>query len=498
MAYTQPIWSASVEDVPHAFSTLTGQHMRVDVAIIGAGVTGLTAAWLLKRAGKRVAVLEARHVLSGTTAATTAHLTQILDMRYHVLERKFGKEGARQAAASSGAAIDMIEAITHQLGLDNGFERLPGFLFTERQAQHAELEQEMHAARTAGLNVAAAQLPAPFQARLAMRVENQAQVNPRAYLLPLARDTDAQGSHVFENAPVVAIQEGEPCTLELSSGAKLRASHVIMATHSPLNRLLLQTKISHYQSYVVSGPVEHTLPGLCWDMEEPYHYLRSFHAPQGTHLIIGGADHKTGQEADTEAAFARLTAYAKRFGVWPTHRWSSQVVEPVDGLPFIGRNANSRFVSVATGFAGNGMTFGTLAAMILSDRILGKPNPWAELYAATRVKPLASLKSFVAENVDFPLHLLSDPFRPAEVASMNEVGFGEGKIVRTGANPVAAYRDDDGTLHVVSGICTHLGCTVSFNTAEKSWDCPCHGSRFSVDGDVLVGPALKPLEALKP
>jgi len=493
MHATKPLW-ADPQFEP-VFRPLDNSDLEVDVAIIGAGVTGLTSALLLKRAGQRVAVFEAREILGGVTGATTSHLTQIVDTRYHVIEEKFGREGAKLVAESSAESIKLIELIVNQLKLDCGFERVPGYLFATTKEQHDELQVELAAAIRAGVNAAAQALPPlPFPVMGSMRVDHQAQIDPRAYLVPIALEINSNGSYVFEKTPVVAIHEGSPCWLETASGPTVKAEQVIVATHSPLNVLLLQTKIAHYQSYVISGPIAERPSALLWDMDDPYHYIRTQKTRHGLQLIIGGEDHKTGQQTHTEAAFERLAQYARKFHMAPDRRWSAQVIEPVDGLPFIGRNSGSSKVSVATGFSGNGMTFGTIAAMVMTDRVLGRPNPWASLYDATRIKPLASIKSYIQENVDFPLHLVAGVLKPAEAKSLAEVKHDEGKIVMTGGKRLAVYRDLDGAVHAVSSVCTHLGCHVAFNTAEKSWDCPCHGSRFTADGEVLAGPAIRPLE----
>ncbi|MBL9037603.1 MAG: FAD-dependent oxidoreductase [Archangium sp.] len=493
MKATQPLWASARLD--RSFSPPPPGPLSVDVVIVGGGITGLTSALLLKRAGKRVAVLEARHILDGVSGATTAHLTQMLDTRYHVLEDRFGEEGTRQVAASNAAAIELIELITRELKIDCGFARVPGFLFAETQAQRDELEEELHAVLRAGMNAAAQGAPPlPFPVKLAVRVENQAQLHPLKYLVPIAHEIHSHGSFVIEHAPVTAVHDGTPCSVETSTGLTVTAPQVIIATHSPLNRVLLLTKLAHYRSYVISGPVPKAMDGLLWDMADPYHYVRTHQTRRGPQLVIGGEDHKTGQEPDTEGAFERLTEYAKRYRMVPTRRWSAQVVETVDGLPFIGRNSGSTNVLAATGFSGNGFTFGTLAAMILTDRVLGRPNPWTDLYDATRIKPLASLKSYITENIDFPFYFVSGAIKPPDVLSVADVGVNEGKIVRVDGKQLAVFRDGGGDLHAVSSVCTHLGCHVGFNSAQKSWDCPCHGSRFSVDGEVLDGPAVKPLQ----
>jgi len=271
-----------------------------------------------------------------------------------------------------------------------------------------------------------AALPLPLPAEGAISFGDQAQFHPVKYLHRLAQRFVEAGGLIFESSPIVELHEEKGCILKTASGSSLTANQVVLATHSPLNRVLVQTKLAHYQSYVVSGPAPAVPDGLYWDMEDPYHYIRSIDVDGARHLIVGGEDHKTGQESDTAAAFDRLSA------------WSSQVVEPVDALPFIGRN-------------------------------------------------------YRAENIDFPLHLVGDTLKPAEASSIDEVALGEGKLVRMGLSKVAVYKSPEGKVQCVSSICPHLGCHVAFNNAEKTWDCPCHGSRFTTDGAVIAGPALAPL-----
>jgi glycine/D-amino acid oxidase-like deaminating enzyme/nitrite reductase/ring-hydroxylating ferredoxin subunit len=464
------------------------------VAIVGGGITGLTAALLLRREGMAVVVLEARSIGSGVTGSTSAHLTEVLDTRFHVIESKFGRDGALLAARSSREAINHIEGWVNAFGIDCDFRREPGYLFTEREDQLPELQLEFDACVRAEVQVAHADLPLPLAAKGALQFRHQAQFHPLRYLHRIAERFVEEGGVIYEQSPLTELEEGAPCVLKTANGTTLNAKRVILATHSPLNRLLVQTKLSHYQSYVVSGPAPLGIgDGLFWDMEDPAHYVRTAEVDGVRQLLVGGEDHKTGQEVDAAAAFDRLTVWASRLGLRVERRWSSQVIESVDALPFIGRNAASTRVFIATGFSGNGLTFGTLAGMMLSDACLERANPYEALYSATRIKPLASLKNYLAENIDFPVHLIGDALKPADASSVDEVAPGEGKLVRIGLSKVAVFRSREGVLQAVSAACTHLGCLVSFNNAEKTWDCPCHGSRFGTDGRVIAGPAVTPL-----
>lgn len=472
--------------------------IHVDVAVVGAGITGITAAMLLTEAGKRVALIEGRRVLEGETGHTTAHLTEAIDARYTALKANFGEGGARLAYEASRAAVAQIRASVRTLGIDCGLETLPGYLYTERDRDLHELHVEFESARALGIPVEMTRnAPLPFPTLAAIRYDDQAQIQPRRYLAPMLDILAKRGCQIFENTHVTDFEDGSPCTIAIAdgAGAQVTADSIVLATNAPLNRLLLQTKLAHYRTYAAAflyeGNVENA---LFWDTEDPYHYTRSTVLDGKLYLIVGGEDHKTGQNDDTDASFDRLIEYARgHFGVEaPTYRWSGQIVEPVDGLPYIGRNSASTNVYVATGFGGNGMTFGTLAGMLLSDLILDRPNPYRGLFDATRIKPIASAGDFVRENADFPAHFVGDRLRRVE-GTLADLACNEGQVLRLDGESVAVYRDAHGVPHGLSPVCTHLGCHVKFNRAEKTWDCPCHGSRFDTEGQVINGPALTAL-----
>lgn len=488
------LWLNTVE--PEAFAPLAGD-AETDVVVIGGGITGLTAAVLLRAAGRRVTLLEARRVGRGVTGRSTAHVTEAVDTRYFQIASHFGKEGAKLVAQSSRAAIERVAELIVRFSLDCEFLRRPGYLFTEDPAAvEDQLRPEYAAARAAGIPVELVpRAPLPFENRGAVVFPNQAQMHVGRYVEGLARAAAEAGVVLHEATRVVAVEDGEPCTVHVEGGLAVRAKKVFVATHAPLNRVFLQTKIHAYRSYVQAYPDVRLPDGLFWDTADPYHYFSTFFVEGIPYLIIGGEDHKTGTEGETERRFASLREWtrARLLVDAPAFAWSAQVEEPIDGLPYIGRNSVSENVYVATGFSGNGITFGTLAAEIVTDLVLGRENRFAELYAATRIKASGAAAAYLTENIDFPMHFVSDHLRPAEVGSVDEIARGEGKTVRVGGRRLAVYRDDLGALHAVSSVCTHLGCVVKFNAAERSWDCPCHGSRFDVDGAVLDGPATRPL-----
>ena len=498
MKSTVSLWNVS----PHPRYPMLGGDLETDVVIVGAGITGLTAALLLAESGRAVTLVEARTIGSGVTGRTTAHLTEAVDTRYHKLESSFGKEGARLVAESSRAAIERIALNVSNHRMECGFARVPGYLYAENDDRKGidVVEKELAASRRAGLTVAEEHsVPLPFADRIAraIRYENQAQIDAGAYLDGLARAATERGAHLFEHTRVLAVDEGEPCVLHLESGHEIRAREVFFATHAAPHKYFLQTKVSPYRSYVLAyeAPAERA-PGLFWDTREPYHYVRHATVLGKDFVIVGGADHRTGDGTETERCYDELSKYVfERFGfAGAALRWSAQVYEPVDGLPFIGTRPSGERVHFATGFSGNGMTFGTLAAMITTDAILGRASRWAALYSAGRIKPLASAQEFLKHNVETQVHWARDwVLGHTEAESVDEVARGEGKIVRVNGRRLAIYRDDEGTLRAVSPVCTHLGCLVQFNRAERSWDCACHGSRFDTDGTVLHGPATRAL-----
>jgi glycine/D-amino acid oxidase-like deaminating enzyme/nitrite reductase/ring-hydroxylating ferredoxin subunit len=493
---TESLWRATHQI--GGFAPLD-RNLDVDVAIVGGGISGLTAALILSRAGKRVAVLERDTIGSGETGNTTSHLTECVDGRYQTLIRSFGETGARLVAQSSHDAIDWMEALIKEAGIDCGFARVPGYLYTEREKDVAWLADELDAARRAGCPVEWTDaVPLPFKTYGAVRWNSQAQIHATAYLDGLLKEAITQGLQLFENTRVVGIHEDAPCRVETDRGT-VRANDVFVAANVPVNnRVLLHTKIAAYRSYAIAAAAPSGLPAaLFWDTDDPYHYTRIHVIDGQTYLIAGGEDHRTGEQVDTGLCYERLVAYAReRFQIVNSEfRWSGQIIEPVDGLPFIGRNAVAQRVYVATGYSGNGMTFGTLAGMIVGDLIRGRDNPYADLYDATRIKPMAAAVDYVKENLAFPVHLITDRLTSlnAEDRPVQALRPGEGGIFDADEGKIAVCRDKQGVVHACSAVCTHLGCDVAWNASEQTWDCPCHGSRFSPDGTVVNGPAVSDL-----
>jgi glycine/D-amino acid oxidase-like deaminating enzyme/nitrite reductase/ring-hydroxylating ferredoxin subunit len=474
--------------------------VTVDVAIIGGGITGITAARLLENRGRRVAVIEARRIGKGETEKTTAHLTEALDTRYHALISKFGIEGARLAAEGQRMAIGTIAKFTERLSIPCDFRRVPGFLFAERREELDELEREAAATKRAGvLTVLTDEVPLPFPTIRGLRFEDQATFHPRVYLQALAEAFAAAGGQIFEETQVSDIEDGEPCRVITDRGV-VTAGEVIVATNAPIStRVLLHTKLAAYRSYAIAVEMPMGFDGLYWDLADPYHYVRYQQVDEHSYLIAGGEDHKVGELDDTTVPFQRLEQYLRthfmRTPAATDLRWSGQIIEPADGLPYVGTNPGSDHVYVATGYSGNGMTNGTLAALVLADQIHGEKTRWDDLLDATRWKPVASAKAFVTENATFPKQLIKDRLPAPGAEALAAIPAGEGQVLSLGGERLAVYRNFNGELGAVSPVCTHLGCHVQWNNAEKSWDCPCHGSRFDPHGRVLNGPAVSALEA---
>ena len=490
MKSSRPLWRSSLRRFP----TLGGD-LHAEVAVVGGGITGVTTALLLAKAGKRVVLLETRHLGAGVTGSTTAHLTEALDTRYHELESSFGLEGSKLARASSRAAIEQIAELAS--GADCDFERLNGYLFAAHERQLSELDAEVLAAERAGAKVRRInEVPLPLPALGAVVFENQAQFHPLSYLAGVVDRLAATDAQVFEGVTVLDVESKGQLRLQTSHGHAVVADAVVLATHAPFQNLHQQLELAQYRSYAVSGAVPAPFRGLYWDLADPYHYVRTTTVEGKHYVIVGGGDHRTGTlpEGGPAAPYWELDALAAKLGAQASERWSAQVAESADGLPLIGKLDPKVELYVAQGFAGNGLTLGTLSAMIISDTILGRENPYAELYRANRFKPLASAAALISENAETAAHLIAGHVTPVSNEPLEQLPIGEGRIVKADGKKLAVYRDQDGALHAVSALCTHQGCQVAFNPMECSWDCPCHGSRFDIDGGVLDGPAKKPLE----
>jgi glycine/D-amino acid oxidase-like deaminating enzyme/nitrite reductase/ring-hydroxylating ferredoxin subunit len=472
----------------------------VDVAVLGAGITGLTAAYLLTREGRSVAVVEANRIVRGVTGYTTAKLTAGHGLVYRDLIDRFGERKARIYAESNQGAIARVEAIAAELGIDCDLERTSNYVYGESAEEADRIRREVDAAHRLGLPATfVAETPLPYEVSGAIRLDGQAQFHPRKYLLPLAAEVARAGGHVFEDTRALAVDEGSRCVVRTSTG-ELRARDVVVASHIPfLDRGLFFAKVHPHRSYALAARVDPAaIPeGMFLNAGTPTRSVRSIPHDGGRLLLVGGDGHKPGEEPDTERRYRNLEEFARRFDPQAevTHRWSTQDYLSVDKVPYVGRlTRRSAHVFVATGFGKWGMSNGTVAATILADLVLGRENGWLDLYDAKRIEPRASARKLVSENATVARHFLGDRVRPPGGREPGALRPGEGTVIRRGARFVAVSRADDGRLQAVSATCTHLGCVVAWNPAERSWDCPCHGSRFGAAGTVIQGPAVNDLE----
>lgn len=500
---TTSVWMAT-STVPH-FQPLTSD-ARADVCIIGGGVAGLSAAYMLAREGKSVIVLDDNAIGGGETGRTTGHLSSALDDRYQFLESAYGEACARLAYESHNAAIDRIEEICRLEGISCDFERLDGYLFLAPGHDPSLLEKERDSAHRAGFRDVEFAPRAPlggFDTGKCLRFPRQAQFHALKYLGGLARAIQALGGTIHTGTHVSGIESGPQASVQTRNGPTVTADAVIVATNSPINdRVAIHTKQAAYRTYVLGlhVPVGSVFTGLYWDTLDPYHYVRLQHVRTADNsgasdvLIVGGEDHKTGQ-SEAEDHFDSLEQWTREHFPMADRvefRWSGQVIEPFDGLAFIGPNPGDESnVFVATGDSGHGLTHGTIAGMLLTDLIQGRDNPWATLYDPSR-KMHRSLKDFVGENVNAAVHY-AEWLTPGEVSTVDDIAPGQGAIMRSGLKKLAVYRDPDGEVHRYSAVCTHLGCIVHWNDTEKSWDCPCHGGRYDARGKVINGPPNHPL-----
>jgi glycine/D-amino acid oxidase-like deaminating enzyme/nitrite reductase/ring-hydroxylating ferredoxin subunit len=484
-----------------------GRDLNVDFCVIGGGIAGLSTAYELVPFGT-VAVVTDRAVGEGMTGRTTAHISNALDDRYSSLERMLGGPKARLAAESHTAAIDRIARIVHDEGIACDFQRLPGYLFLPPGEKAAVLEDEFDAASRAGVKVERA-ARAPFvswDTGPALCFPDQAQFHPVKYLTGLAAAIQRRGGLVFTGTRATSMKGGKPATVHTDEGHIIRAQHLIVTTNTPVNdRVVIHTKQASYTSSVVAlrcktGSIPHV---LLWDTsqkageEQSYHYLRTWSDEESDLLIVGGEDYKTGQSETPELTFGRLEEWVRsRFpgiGERVAH-WSGQVFEPLDGMAFIGRNPlDDDNVFVATGDSGNGITHGTIAGMLIRDLIREVPNPWEALYDPGR-KLVKTLPGFLQENLNAAAQA-RDWLTAGDLPQVNAIEPGTGGVIRQGVHKFAVYRDEGGVVSAVSAVCPHLRCIVRWNGAEKSWDCPCHGSRFNAYGKVICGPANRNLES---
>lgn len=477
--------------------------LEVDVAIIGAGITGITAALQLTRAGLKVAIIEALTVGGGTTGDSTGNLYVAVQPYYHKIESKFGKDTVKAISGSRQFSIDFIESVVNEKNIDCFFHRRPWYLYSKEKGNDEVVDKEVQTLKEAGMEIEFVDsIPLPIKITKAAKMEGQARFNPLKYITTLSEDLAKNKCLIFEGTRFLGVEEKNYCVVQ-TSGGKIRAGHVIMATHVPKGFNVLQTLAIPYRSYAVAARLKSgQYPNAnFWDTSEPHH-ATSTHSTTSVGLdllVVADSHHKTGQapEKNHLEMFRQIEGHLqKHYDVASIeYRWSAQHYQAADGVPYIGRaSRSSKHIYLATGYFADGLAYGTVAGILLADLILAKKNPWAEIYDSTRFTPLASSKNFIMENANTLAQYLKDLPNNVEAKDFAHIPAGEGKTVEIKGEKFGAYRDEKNELHIVSAVCTHMQCIVKWNNAEKSWDCPCHGSRFTYEGKVIEGPAVTDLK----
>lgn len=458
----------------------------------------MATALLLQRSGRKCLVAEAHNLCFGTTGGTTSHLNSFFDTSYDMIRSDFGEDAAQLVARATRRSLDLFKAHVREYNIDCGYEEKDGYVYAQDEKQVKELDKMYEAAKEAGVTVEYTDtVPVPVSFIKAIVYRGQAQIHPTRYVYALAKAFEEAGGVIAQNCPVNGYDGSDELTIDTGLGP-VKAKHLIYATHIPPGINLLHFRCAPYRSYAMAFRLKDgAYPnGLAYDMYDPYHYYRTQDVDGEKFLIVGGEDHKTAHEKNTEACFKNLESHTrKHFQVEAAaFRWSSQYFEPSDGLAYIGHLPhNSGNVWVATGYSGNGVTYSHIAAITLSELITQGHSEFADLFNPNRVKPVAGFASFVKENVDVVAEFIGKRISREKLTDLADMAAGEGRVVKYEGESIALYKDESGVLHAVTPVCTHAKCIVGWNSAEKSWDCPCHGARYSVDGEVLTGPARKGL-----
>lgn len=491
---TISIWEGTAKQ-GSVYPSLQGEK-QADVIVIGGGITGLTAAMLLSEAGKKVIVLEALDIGLGTTGNSTGNLYVTVDAHLSGIKKRWSSDVMKAVVKSRSAAFALIEQTINRFNIDCDFYKTAFNFYAEELDDDIEdfFKKEFDALTEAGLNPRMSENPGlPFTVKKAISVDGQAQFHPYKYALQLARNISSGNCEIYENSQVEDFDEKEGTVKTKHGSAK--ADVVIMATHTPKGVWMVQSVLGPYREFGVAAELKSgDFPkGIFWGVNVPKHSVRSFRSGDKNYIMVIGDKYKTGQGEDTYEYVKHLETYLEsRFDIGAERFiWAGQQYRPADGLPYIGKHSDKLYF--LTGFSTDGLVYGTLAAMIASDQILGKKNPWEETYSLKRFTPLKSFKEFFKENIDNTVQYMKDTPWNVDAGSLKEILPGEGKVLESGGEKIAVYKDERGNEHIVSAVCTHMKCIVNWNPAEKTWDCPCHGSRFNMDGQVIEGPAISDL-----
>jgi glycine/D-amino acid oxidase-like deaminating enzyme/nitrite reductase/ring-hydroxylating ferredoxin subunit len=499
----QSPWQQGLPAIVPAKGTENKSQTVYDCLVVGGGITGLTAALMLQNAGKKTIIAEAHTVGFGTTGGTSAHLNTFADTTYKEAENAFGEDGAKLFADAVNEGFAIIKQNIDTYKIDCDYETKTGYVYAETDDEVKQLQDVYDGTNKVGISinyVDDAPVKIPFKQVVAL--EGQAQFHPIKYLQALERAYLAKGGNIAEHTLINKIDSEDDIHTANAANIIIKSRAVIYATHMPPGINVFNFECAPYRSYVLGVKLKSdTYPdALIYDMQEPYHYFRTHTIDGETLLLVGGEDHKTGHQ-DPEKAFDNLEKYVRKYYNVSSvkYKWSAQYYVPVDGLPYIGKLPFAADgIYCATGFNGNGMTLGSVSAKILSDTVLGKQNRYAELFDSCRVKPVDSFTEFLKENADVAYHFVADRLAVHDTDSLKRIQPGNGKVVEVNGKKIAAYRDDNGKIHALSPVCTHAKCFVVWNGEEKSWDCPCHGARYDINGKVLTGPAQVDLQQIEP
>lgn len=498
--YPQSYWRDS--ETIHRFEKLSGD-LEVDTVIIGGGITGLTAAYLLSEAGVKAALVEAGSLADGTSGYTTAKVTAQHGLIYDKLSHKLGSEKARQYYQANHEALNFIKDTVATKGIQCEMREQSAYVYSTSDTGLALLEKEYGAYQKLGISGEIIQNTLlPFETNGALVMQEQADFHPIKYLSFLAEAIHSRGGYIFEHSPAVDIEEGNKPVVKMKNGRKITCRRVVLATHFPFydKKGIYFARLHAKRSYALAIKAKTIYPGGMYiNAETPKRSLRSATVDGEEMIIVGGESHKTGQSKGTLRHYEILQNFAEEtFGIKETlYRWSAQDIFTLDQVPYIGELTEGQpNIFVATGYAKWGMTNGTAAAMLIKDLILEIENPYRELYCPTRVNTSSAVK-FAVQNADVAKHFVAGKLNMKQNAP-EQLALDEGGAVKINGKRAGAYRDKEGALHLVNTTCTHMGCELEWNNAERTWDCPCHASRFSYTGEVLEGPATKPLEVLQP
>lgn len=505
---TLPNRSYWIDSTPTTNYSSLNEDISVDVAVIGGGITGITTALLLKRDGVKVALLEASKILNSCTGHTTAKVTSQHHLIYDKLINTMGFKKAKQYADANENAINFIENIMKEYGIDCDFVRAPSYMYTQEDKYVEALKKEFTAAEKLGIKSKLVNsLPIELPIKIALCFENQAQFHPRKYLLPLAEKIPGNGCYLFENTPIIDVKDEDPVLLITDSGKHITAQKIVIASHFPCFDGLgfYFAKLKAKRSYAIAAKIKESFPNAMFiNVENPGRSLRSQKSANDELVIIGGEGHKTAHGEITTSHFDNLKKWGKElFQVEDIlYKWSTQDYVTLDNVPYIGPlTSSTESIYVATGFGEWGMTTGTAAGIILKDIIISGSSPYMEVFNPSRTLSGDAYKSLLALNFDVAKELILGKFKApdkhVDIDSYIDIAKGTAKIIEIDHSQYGAYRDEEGILHIVDITCTHMGCKLKWNSAEKSWDCPCHGSRFSYEGEILEGPALYPLNHYK-